>query len=196
MITNFETYRQNISSALHFVNAESVDTLYNSILSGNPTVYLFGNGGSAAIAEHWVCDISKGVRLDTGIRVKAVSLSSNMPLITAIANDIGYHEIFSQQLDFIGANSDDIAIAISSSGNSKNIINGLNRAKAKGMKTFALTGFTGGEAKEIADVSIHIPSANYGVVEDTHMMILHSISQKMRYLNSLNNLLFIYFNKL
>jgi phosphoheptose isomerase len=123
----------------------------------------------------------KGINQDTDMTASAISLASNGPLVTAIANDIGYEHIFDRQLVYHRPMFGDVVLAISASGNSKNILNGLYRARKLGIHTIALTGFTGGEAARIADISVHVPSSNYGVVEDCHMMILHAISQRIRY---------------
>lgn len=177
---SFGEYSQQLSSTLSLVDASKVDEVYQLLKWTKRDIYLFGNGGSAAIANHWVCDFSKGGYEDTGRRSKAISLSANMPLITAIANDIGYEYIFSKQLEYLNPKYHDIAIAISSSGNSKNIVLGITKAKALGVTTVAITGFAGGVAATLADISIHIPSSNYGIVEDISMMILHSLSQELR----------------
>jgi phosphoheptose isomerase len=100
-------------------------------------------------------------------------------LITALANDVSYEQVFSEQIKY---HEPSLAIAVSSSGNSKNIVNGINTARALGAKTLALVGFHGGEIlrTDAADCILHVPAENYGVVEDCHMMILHSLAQKIR----------------
>ena len=183
---NFAKYRIKLNEALNTVDETSVERLYQLILRNtHKEIFIFGNGGSAAIANHWVCDAAKGIGEDTNIDCKITSLSTNVPLITAIANDIGYEFIFSKQLEYLQPIKG-LAIAISSSGNSKNIIEGLNAAKSYGLYTAALVGFTGGGASNIADVTVHVKSDNYGLVEDSHMAILHSISQRIRSAYSLN----------
>lgn len=143
------------------------------------SIYSCGNGGSAAIANHLVCDCLKGVRANTSLKPKVYSLSTTVELLTAIVNDIGPDQMFSYQLQSLGA-SGDILIAISSSGASPNIIAALREAKALGLKTIAMTGFGGGEAAKLADVSLHVDSRNYGLVEDTHQSIMHILAQYMR----------------
>lgn len=147
--------------------------------SAGRTIYSCGNGGSAAIANHLVCDCLKGVRANTGLKPRVCSLSSTVELLTAIVNDIGSDEMFSYQLTSLGQPGD-VLIAISSSGASPNIIAALREAKALGMKTIAMTGFQGGEARTLADVSLHVSAENYGVVEDTHQSIMHILAQYMR----------------
>ena len=147
----------------------------------SPAIF-FGNGGSAAIANHIVADLSKGIFEDnSGWCYPCISLCSNSPLMTAISNDIGYDKLFSRQLEYLAFKKADV-IAISSSGNSANVIEGLISAKKIGYKTFALVGFDGGRVlkENLADIIIHINSNNYGVVEDCHMMILHMLTQEIR----------------
>lgn len=178
---NYVKYKSLLIDALNSVDDTSVEGLYQSVLiNAYKGIFIFGNGGSASIANHWVCDAAKGICEDTSIECKIISLSTNVSLISAIANDIGYEFIFSKQLEYMKPLVSGLAIAVSSSGNSKNIIEGLKTAKSLGLSTVALTGFSGGEASKVADVSIHVNSDNYGIVEDCHMSILHSISQRIR----------------
>lgn len=184
MINEFSDYFNELRIGLLKLDTNELERVYyvirEAVLDGLP-IYLFGNGGSAAIANHWVCDLAKGISEDTKIKTPAViSLSSNIDLITAIANDLGYEYIFSKQLEYLKPPSDSVAIAISSSGNSPNIVNGLAKAKELNMMTIAMTGFHGGKANGIAEFKAYVPVYNYGVVEDIHMMILHGISQRLR----------------
>ena len=103
-----------------------------------------------------------------------------MAKITAIGNDLGYDKIFSKQLEFSNASSEDILIVVSSSGNSPNIIRALEQAHDLYMATIALVGFDGGKAGQMADVTVHVNSNNYGVVEDCHQIIMHSWAQALR----------------
>jgi phosphoheptose isomerase len=143
------------------------------------TVFACGNGGSAAIANHLQCDHLKGIRTATDLVPRVVSLSSSIELITAIANDLAYENVFSYQLQSQSA-SGDVLIAISSSGSSPNILRALTWARDHDLRTIALTGFSGGEAMNIADVAIHVSGANYGVVEDLHQAIMHALAQYIR----------------
>jgi phosphoheptose isomerase len=143
------------------------------------TVFSCGNGGSAAIANHLQCDHLKGVRSGTDLVPKVTSLASNVDLITAIANDIGYEDVFSYQLQSQGRQGD-VLVAISSSGSSPNIVRGLEWARSNGMATIAFTGFSGGKARHLADVVVHVACANYGIVEDLHQAAMHAIAQYIR----------------
>ena len=142
-------------------------------------IYSCGNGGSAAIANHLVCDCMKGVRGGSTLKPKVHSLSATIELITAIVNDIGSEDMFSYQLESLGSAGDTL-IAISSSGASPNIIKALHWAKGNGMTTIAMTGFSGGDAAKIADVSLHVAIDNYGVVEDVHQSLMHILAQYLR----------------
>jgi D,D-heptose 1,7-bisphosphate phosphatase len=142
-------------------------------------VFACGNGGSAAIANHLQCDHLKGVRTGTDLMPRVVSLSTNIELITAIANDRSYDEIFVYQLQS-QARPGDILVAISSSGRSRNIVRCLQWARENDLRTIALLGFDGGEVRELADIVIHVDSANYGVIEDNHQAIMHILAQYIR----------------
>lgn len=177
---NFSEYFSTLNYAISKLDHFGMEEAYLAARSCR-NLYIFGNGGSAAVANHWVCDFAKGINEDTTRSATAVSLSCNVPLITAIANDIGYEYVFSKQLEYMRPTSDDVVFAVSSSGNSKNIVRGIEKAKELGMLTVAFTGFTGGQAAAIANVNVHVPAHNYGIVEDMHMMILHAISQRIRF---------------
>ena len=169
------------------------DLLLDYYLSEN-NVFVCGNGGSAVISNHFLCDHLKSTSTNTNLLPKIISLSSSMELITAIANDIKYDEIFAFQLSRLGKKGDCL-ITISSSGNSKNIINAIKWAKKNKLKTISLNGFNGGKAKKLSDLSINVPSNNYGIIEDLHQSIMHILSQSLRMQNanrkSLSKLIFL-----
>lgn len=143
------------------------------------TLFTFGNGGSAALASHFVCDIAKGTAAPGHRRLRAISLSDNVPLMTAWANDTNYGEIFAEQLrDLI--EKDDLVLAISGSGNSENVVRGLQAAREAGAKTMALTGFSGGRVKALADLCLIVPSENMQHIEDTHLFSAHAIFTAIR----------------
>lgn len=138
-----------------------------------------GNGGSAAIANHLQCDHVKGVRTATDLVPRVVSLSANVELITAIANDMAYEDVFVYQLQS-QSGPGDVLIAVSSSERSPNIVRALTWARDHDIRTIALTGFSGGQARAVAEVTIHVDSANYGIVEDLHQGIMHALAQYIR----------------
>ena len=161
-----------------------VDVLDLAIKRGS-TIFTCGNGGSSSIAEHFVCDFLKGASANTTIQPIIHSLSSCSPTVTAVANDIGYDEVFSYQLERYG-NVGDILLCVSSSGNSPNILKALSMAKAKSIETISFVGFSGGSAKNLSENCIHIPIENYGIVEDIHHSLMHMLAQYIR-LKNLND---------
>lgn len=179
----FNEYVERLNNALHSIDDKELEKLYSLIQQSNilgNTIYVCGNGGSAAVSEHCSCDHTKGVYNNTKnnphfLRPKFVSLTSNVSLTTAIANDIGYDKVFSEQLHMF-ANKNDVLIAISASGNSPNIIEAIYAAKKIGMKVVAFTGFDGGAAKDNCDISIHVPINNYGISEDSHQIVTHILA--------------------
>jgi phosphoheptose isomerase len=175
----FPAYADELARAMGSVDGIEVDRAAMILLeayTSDAGVFSCGNGGSAAIANHLQCDHVKGIRAKTGMSPRVVSLSSNVELLTAIANDLAFDDIFAYQLQCHGR-PDDVLIAISSSGRSPNILRAIRFARTHGMHTIALTGFDGGRARELADVSIHVDSANYGIVEDAHQATMHALAQ-------------------
>ncbi len=142
-------------------------------------VFVCGNGGSAAISNHLVCDHLKGVQTDTDLRPRVVSLSANLETITAIANDIAYDEVFVYQLRTL-AEPGDVLITVSSSGDSENIVRACQWAGEAGLEVIAMTGFSGGRSAELAAVDLHADGDNYGVIEDVHQSLMHVLSQFLR----------------
>ena len=139
-----------------------------------------GNGGSASIANHMQCDHVKGVRTATDLTPRVQSLSTNVELITAIANDLGYENVFVYQLQS-QAEPGDVLVAVSSSGRSPNIVQALTWARDHDLRTIAVTGFDGGDSRRVAEVSIHVECTNYGVIEDLHQAVMHALAQYVRH---------------
>jgi phosphoheptose isomerase len=158
---------------------EAAADLLRDAFDRDATLFSCGNGGSAAISDHLVCDCAKGTRTDTGWTPRVISLSATTSLITAIANDIAYGEIFAYQIDSFGRPGD-VLLTISSSGNSPNVIRAIEAARARGMRSISLTGFDGGGSAKLADVNIHVDAGNYGVIEDAHQSIMHILAQYLR----------------
>ena len=176
-------YKESTKKALDdFVFDRGIlDVLKNSI-QNNQKIFVAGNGGSAALASHYVCDFSKGATqnwAENFSRYKAICLSSNIGYMTAIANDSHYDEVFKQQLINL-ASPKDIVILISSSGNSPNILKAAEYAKKAGLIVIGITGFKGGKLKEIADYSAHINSDNYETCEDIHAIFGHFLSTYLK----------------
>jgi D-sedoheptulose 7-phosphate isomerase len=175
-------YIDMLNSGLSSIDSFVLERVMHEIVNttnNDKTIFVCGNGGSAAIAEHLSCDHSKGVASNTPLLPRVISLNSNMSLLTATANDYGYDKVFSTQLTLQGRRGD-LLIVISSSGNSPNIIQVINAAHALGITTISLTGFDGGEARKNSNINIHVPINNYGVVEDIHQIIMHILAQYIR----------------
>jgi phosphoheptose isomerase len=143
------------------------------------TVFSCGNGGSASIANHLQCDHTKNIGKSTDLQPRVMSLSGNIEVLTAIANDHAYADIFAHQLQS-QSRPGDVLVAVSSSGRSANIVTALRWARDHGLRTVALTGFDGGEARTLADVCVHVDGTNYGVIEDLHQAIMHALAQYIR----------------
>ncbi len=151
-----------------------VDEVVARTIQGKQVI-VFGNGGSAATASHFVCDIAKGTITSGGPRVRALCLADNTPLVTAWANDESYDSIFAQQLKAY-LDPDDLVVAISGSGNSPNVLRAVEVAKEIGATCFGLCGFDGGQLARLADYAIIIPAEHIQQVEDIHLLILHLVS--------------------
>ncbi len=178
----FSKYAEEAVRAANTVERAAVDRA-SAILLGAYTrgagVFSCGNGGSAAIANHLQCDHLKTVRTGTGLAPRVVSLSANVELLTAIANDIGYEDAFTYQLQS-QSGPGDVLVAVSSSGRSPNIVRALTWARHHGLRTIALTGFDGGDARAVAEVAIHVEATNYGIIEDLHQAVMHALAQYIR----------------
>ena len=141
-------------------------------------VYIFGNGGSGTTATHMCEDLGKSSLRDEDLgdeskkRLKVMSLTDNLGWILAVGNDCGYEEIFRQQLMNYGAEGD-LVIAISGSGNSPNVLRAVDWANRHGLRTFALTGFTGGQLRGLAHSGLHVPLDDMGMVESIHLALFH-----------------------
>jgi len=180
--TYFGAYAAELARAASAVEAAAVARAAAVLLDAytrEATVFSCGNGGSASIANHLQCDHTKNVGRSTDLLPRVMSLSVNVEVLTAIANDHGYEDIFTHQLQS-QSRPGDVLVAVSSSGRSANIVGALRWARDHGLHTIALTGFDGGEARTIADVSIHVGGTNYGVIEDLHQAVMHALAQYIR----------------
>jgi len=181
-LSRSETYFLYVESVLRRLPFGVIDRVADALWNayrGNRTLYVFGNGGSAALASHCACDLGKGTVVNGNRRFRVISLTDNVPLMTAWANDACYDDIFAEQLGaFIS--KDDIALAISGSGNSPNVLKGLRSAREAGAFTIGLTGFQGGQMKALCDLCVIIPSENMQVIEDLHVSVSHAIFSAIR----------------
>ena len=178
----FDAYAEETARAGKTIEPAALDRAAVILLEAytrNAGVFSCGNGGSAAVANHMQCDHVKNVRAMTDLFPRVVSLSSNVELLTAISNDLGYENVFVHQLQS-QSRPGDVLIAISSSGRSPNIVRALTWARENGLRTVALTGFDGGAARTDAEVAIHVDCTNYGIIEDWHQAIMHALAQYIR----------------
>jgi phosphoheptose isomerase len=179
----FDAYADEMARAAKSVEPAmlelAAETLLEAYLRG-ARIFTCGNGGSASIANHMQCDHVKGIRTATDLSPHVLSLSANVELLTAIANDMGYENIFAYQLQS-QSEPGDVLLAVSSSGRSPNIVHALAWAREHGLGTIAVTGFGGGAARDTAEISVHVDCANYGIVEDLHQAIMHALAQYIRH---------------
>lgn len=158
---------------LPFADIEAIAAAIRHACQEGRTIFVFGNGGSAATASHSVCDLAKGT-IQGDRRLKVISLNDNVPLLTAWANDCGYDQVFAGQLrNFVQPR--DVVFAISGSGKSRNIVEALKTARAAGAITVGIAGFDGGEMPALCDICAVVPSDSYQLIEDVHHAIAHSI---------------------
>ena len=158
--------------------AEVIGVLHDARMAGRQ-VFIMGNGGSASTATHFVCDLAKNTRREGLPHFRVIGLTDNMAIFSAYANDEGYDRVFSQQLaNLIRPN--DIVIGISASGNSANVLNGIDEAKKNQAKTIAFTGFDGGRLRPMVDIDIHVDSNIIEHVEDIHLMLEHMIVKTLK----------------
>jgi len=142
-------------------------------------VFILGNGGSASTATHFVCDLAKNTRRDGVPHFRVIGLTDNMAIFSAYANDEGYENVFAAQLENL-INPEDIVIGISASGNSSNVLKGMDVAKVNNAFTIAFTGFTGGHLGPMVDINIHVKSSVIEHVEDIHLMLEHMIVKALK----------------
>ena len=146
---------------------------------GGATLFVCGNGGSASISNHLACDHGKLLATDTDLLPRVQSLAANVEVITAIANDISYDEVFVHQLK-LQAGKGDVVMTVSSSGDSENVVRAASWARDNGVEVISLTGFEGGRTAKLASVNLHVTADNYGIIEDVHQSLMHLMGQYLR----------------
>ncbi|MBI2061105.1 MAG: SIS domain-containing protein [Nitrospirae bacterium] len=174
-------YFSALKGLMDRIPAEKFDHLCERFLEAyreDRQVFTFGNGGSATTASHFTQDVNKSVSSELPKRFRVICLNDNLSILMAYANDVSYEEVFVQQLiNFLRPG--DFVLAISGSGNSKNVLKAVDYANSHGAKTFGLTGFSGGKLIGMAHESIHVPAHDMQKVEDLHLVILHMAVQKL-----------------
>ena len=178
----FDAYAERLAAAAASVDRAALAraaALLDDAYGRQAGVFACGNGGSASISNHLVCDHLKGIQTDTEVRPHVHSLSTNMELVTAIANDLSYDDVFVYQLATL-AKAGDVLITISASGDSENVVRAAAWARDNGLEVIAFTGFDGGRSGGLATVHLHVEGDNYGVVEDAHQSLMHVLAQYLR----------------
>ncbi len=182
MINEITTYLDQVSSLVLMIPPDRIEKIIGIILKAyeeDRTIFVFGNGGGSATSAHFVCDLAKGTAAKGRRRLRALSLADNMPLLTAWANDTDYTNTFGEQL-LNHVRPGDIAIGLSGSGMSPNIISAFKVANEAGACSILLSGFEGGKAVDIAQESIVVPSKDMQQIEDVHLMLCHIIFRCLR----------------
>lgn len=177
-ILNGKQYFEELQCVILNLSHHAIDQIADTLVKAYESeriVYTFGNGGSAALASHFACDLGKGTAYcNGGKRFRVLALTDNLPTLTAWANDASYEDVFSEQLrNFVKPK--DVAFAISGSGNSKNVLNALQVARDAGATTLGISGFDGGQMRNLCDICAVVPSNNMQIIEDLHVAMAHSI---------------------
>ena len=171
-------YIEQLHAALDTIDLTKVDeaiALFRDVRNAGGTIFVCGNGGSAATASHFVTDMVKGASYGRHQRFRILALTDSAPTLTAYANDVSYDCVFVEQLRNF-ARPGDLVMAISGSGNSPNVVRAIEYANSAGCQTLALTGFDGGRLARAARLNIHVPVPHMGRVEDAHTVVCHMIS--------------------
>ena len=178
-----DDYLKRLKAELDRLDRDEICSLADAVheaWENEKFVYIFGNGGSATLASHLAEDLGKGslneagLRDETKRRLKVLSLTDNTGWLTALGNDLGYDQVFVQQLMHYGQPGD-LAIAISGSGNSPNVLAAVDWANRHGLKTFGMTGYDGGKLKQLQHAGLHVPLDDMGMVESIHICVIHWI---------------------
>jgi D-sedoheptulose 7-phosphate isomerase len=174
--TRYLEESQGVMSRLDLAQVEELALALRAAWAEGRQVFLCGNGGSAANAIHIANDLVYGIAKEAGRGIRIHALTANQAVTTCLANDVGYHAIFSKQLELFGRPGD-LLVVLSGSGNSPNIIEALRAARAGGMTSFAILGFSGGKCLELADHAIHARIDDMQISEDLQLMVGHMVMQ-------------------
>jgi D-sedoheptulose 7-phosphate isomerase len=182
MLEEIKLYLDEVTDLLdrvsHFPIQDVIAILAHARFN-NKQVIIMGNGGSAATASHFACDLGKGTLMPNLPRFRVIALTDNMSLFSALANDVGYEHVFSEQLQSL-LQPGDVVIGISGSGNSPNVLNAIRSARQAKAITIGFVGYDGGQLKDLVDVFIHVPSYNMEQVEDVHLILEHLVCTCVR----------------
>ncbi len=179
----WDRYLAGLTDVLQRIDRTAFDAVVEALRrvhEADRFIYICGNGGSAATASHFVNDLVKAPAEAAGCRpFRAVGLADCVSLMTALANDIEYAQMFSRQLEALGREGD-LLFAISGSGNSPNVVEAARVAREKGITVVALTGFQGGKLGAMADVHLNVPCTCFGQIEDAHLVVQHALIEVLK----------------
>ena len=188
-IQEINEYYEREKKVIDALNREELNAAMNCLLDAyerGAYIYVFGNGGSSATASHMVCDFNNGTCYEIDKKFKFVCLNDNLPILMAIGNDDDFSNVFVYQLKD-RLTKDDVVLAISGSGNSKNVVKAVDYAKEVGAKVIAMTGYSGGKIAKVADYQMHVPVDDMQITEDLHMGFDHMMMQILwKYLQAKN----------
>jgi D-sedoheptulose 7-phosphate isomerase len=182
VLTQVDDYLDRLRTAIDGLPRDRLNQLAQTLLGAyrnDKQVFTIGNGGSSSTASHLAADLSKNTTGANTRRFRITSLNDNAAIVTAIANDLGYENVFVEQLINL-IRPGDVLIAVSASGNSPNIVKAIRYAQEQSAHVAALLGFDGGEAAKLADNAIVVPSSDFGIVEDLHLAINHILVEYFR----------------
>jgi D-sedoheptulose 7-phosphate isomerase len=179
-VTDYLNRLRRVIDALPHADLMELGEMLFRAYQNQKQVLTLGNGGSASTASHMAADLGKNTIEANMRRFRIISLNDNMSLLTALANDVGYENVFSEQLKNL-VRAGDLLIVISASGNSPNVLSAIRCAQERSAQVAGLLGFGGGEAARLVDLPIVVPSSHYGVVEDAHLVINHVLVEHFRH---------------
>ena len=174
-------YIERLKKTLDSLDLSEIEDFTNAVINAfenNNQIFIFGNGGSASTASHFACDINKGCSNGNEKRFKVISLTDNIPIMLAYANDVSYDDVFLEQLKNY-LNIGDVVIGISGSGNSINVLRAVEYCNQKGNITIGITGFNGGVLKKLAKISVNANVNDMQISEDIHMIVVHILMKKL-----------------
>jgi D-sedoheptulose 7-phosphate isomerase len=175
MEDHLDEYLGRLQAAVEALPRDQMNALGETLFRAyrnNKQVFVLGNGGSSSTASHMAADLAKNTIGPNMKRFRIVSLNDNAAIVTALANDLGYENVFSEQLTNL-VQAGDVLIVVSASGNSPNVLKAIHYARSRSAEVIGLLGFNGGAAAGLADIALVVPSDHYGVVEDVHLIINH-----------------------
>lgn len=166
-------------SHIDLARVDQVTALLKRARKEHRRIFLFGNGGSGSTASHFACDLGKGTIKPSLERFRVIALNDSMPTLTAYANDMGYEHVFSEPLLSL-AEKGDVAIAFTGSGNSMNVVRGMEMADKCGLVTVGFTGFAGGKVQDLVQYHVNVPSDLMGMIEDVHLVMTHGMCEVLK----------------